>query len=53
MAYADAGGRGVEGGPLSLRTSYFKLSFKPIIIFFKKQQQKTSFHILRTIIPFP
>ena len=36
------------GGPLPLRTSYFKPSFKPKIIFSKK-----SFHILKTIIPFP
>jgi len=47
MAYADAGGRG-EGGSLPLQTSYFKPSFKPKIFFFKK-----SFHVLKTIIPFP
>ena len=47
MAYVDAGGCGEGGGSLPLRTSYFKPSFKPKIIFLKK-----SFHILKTIIPY-
>jgi len=49
MANADAGGRWEgEGVFAAADVLFFKPSFKPKIIFLKK-----SFHILKTIIPFP
>jgi len=48
MAYADAGGHGEGGSLCRCGRPILNQSFKPEIIFLKK-----TFHILKTIIPFP